>query len=122
MSVSRSLAFLWTPGSLAISALAVIVTAILGFIAWRRRGYRRTMGVLELLRLLLVGAAAVMLNQPEWVEEHRPREKPTIAVLWDASQSMQTRDVVNPATPGQPSTTRAEAVGPLADAATWASL
>ncbi len=34
------------------------------------------------------------LNQPEWIEEFRPEEKPAIAVLWDASTSMETRDVV----------------------------
>ena len=38
--------------------------------------------------------AAVMLNQPEWIEEYRPEEKPSVAVLWDASPSMDTRDVV----------------------------
>ena len=36
----------------------------------------------------------VILNQPEWVEEYHPSEKPSIGVLWDASTSMTTRDVV----------------------------
>ena len=53
-----------------------------------------SMGLLELLRLALVALVAVLLNQPEWIEEFRPEEKPTIAVLWDASASMDTRDVV----------------------------
>ena len=39
-------------------------------------------------------SVAVLLNQPEWIEEFRPEEKPAIAVLWDASTSMETRDVV----------------------------
>ena len=51
------------------------------------------MGLLELLRLVLVPLAALLLNQPEWIEEFRPEEKPAIAVLWDASASMDTRDV-----------------------------
>ena len=58
-----------------------------------RSGYRTDIGLLELLRLALVMLVAVLFNQPEWVEEYRPDEKPTIAVLWDGSTSMDTRDV-----------------------------
>ncbi|MFO0889962.1 MAG: hypothetical protein U0790_12585 [Isosphaeraceae bacterium] len=94
MSVSRALTFLWTPWTLAASIVALLVTACLGFIAWRRTGYHRGMGMLELLRLSLVGLAAVILNQPEWVEEYRPEERPAVAVLVDASNSMGTRDAV----------------------------
>lgn len=122
MNVSRSLAFFWTPASIAVSVLAVAVTAIFGFIAWRRSGGRRAMAVLELVRFALVSVAVLMLNQPEWVEEYRSKEKPAIAVLWDASQSMETRDVVDPSRPTQGATTRASAVRALADPATWAAL
>ena len=94
MSVSRSLTFLGTPWSVAVSVLVVLVTAGFCFVAWRRSGYRPSMGLLELLRLGLVAMVAVLLNQPEWIEEFRPEEKPAIAVLWDASTSMDTRDVV----------------------------
>ena len=52
------------------------------------------MGLLELLRLALVTFVAILLNQPEWIEEFRPEEKPAIAVLWDASASMDTRDAI----------------------------
>ena len=122
MSVSRSLSFLWTPWSLALSILLLLITAGLGFVAWRRSGYSRSMGLLELLRLALVAIAAVMLNQPEWIEEYRPEEKPSVAVLWDASASMETRDVV---ARGKPSTTpqsRREAIAPLAESASWLKL
>ena len=121
-SVTRSLTFLWTPWSAAASALLVLVTAVFCFLAWRRSGYRRSMLVLELTRLALVATGAVMLNQPEWVEEYRPDEKPTVAVLYDASPSMGTRDVI-PAG-GKPSqvTTRKEAIAPLVDPASWAKL
>ena len=115
MSVTRSLTFLWTPWTVAISALAVLTTAAFCFIAWRRSGYRSSMGLLELLRLVLVAMVAVMLNQPEWIEEYRPEEKPTIAVLWDASPSMETRDVVRADQPTTSATTRREAAAPLAD-------
>ena len=96
MNVSRSLTFLGTPYSVALSIIAVLATSVFCYIAWRRSGYRTSMGLLELLRLALVGFVAILLNQPEWIEEFRPEEKPAIAVLWDASASMDTRDAVRP--------------------------
>jgi hypothetical protein len=62
-------------------------------VAWRRSGFARSQGLLELVRLAIAGLVAVLLNQPEWVEEQRRAEKPVIAVLHDASRSMDTRDV-----------------------------
>ena len=47
MSVTRSLTFLASPWSLAISALVVLAAAGLGFVAWRRSGYHRSFGILE---------------------------------------------------------------------------
>ena len=122
MNVSRSLTFLWTPLTLAASIAVVLATAVLGFVAWRRSGYRRSFGMLELLRLSLVTVAAVMLNQPEWIEEYRPEEKPAIAVLYDASASMDTRDVAPSGNPGSNPSTRREAIAPVIDPASWASL
>jgi hypothetical protein len=119
-NVTRSLTFLWTPWTLALSVVALLVTAGYSFIAWRRSGYSHAMGMLELLRLALVATVAVMLNQPEWIEEFRPEEKPTIAVLWDASPSMETLDVVQADQPA--ATTRRQAVAPLADPAAWDKL
>ena len=95
MSVSRSLTFLGTPWSVAVVARGrARRRPVFCFVAWRRSGYRPSMGLLELMRLGLVGMVALLLNQPEWIEEFRPEEKPAIAVLWDASTSMDTRDVV----------------------------
>jgi hypothetical protein len=122
MSVTRSLTFLWTPLSLAASIVVVLATAGFCFVAWRRSGYRRSMGVLELIRLLLVISAAILLNQPEWVEEYRPEEKPTIAILVDDSPSMDTRDSVQSGKPGTAPQTRREAIAKLSESATWASL
>ena len=93
MTTVRSLTFLWVPWSVAVSVLIVVVTAGLCWVAWRRSGYRRDFGLLELLRLALVAFVALLFNQPEWVEEYRPEEKPSVAVLWDDSASMETRDV-----------------------------
>jgi len=122
MSVSRSLNFLWTPWSLALSILFLVFTAVLGFVAWRRSGYSRSMGLLEFLRLALVAIAAAMLNQPEWVEEYHPEEKPSVAVLWDASPSMETRDVVARGESSSSPQSRREAVAPLAEPASWLKL
>jgi hypothetical protein len=123
MTVSRSLTFLWTPWSLAISVVAVLVTAGFCFVAWRRSGYLRSVAVLELVRLGFVTLAAIMLNQPEWIEEYHPQEKPSIAVFWDASPSMETRDVLTKA--GKSSAgpmTRREAVAPLTEDRSWTKL
>ncbi len=122
MSVSRSLTFLWTPWSIAISIIMVLVASGFAFVAWRRSGYRSSMGFLELLRVAIVALAALMLNQPEWIEEFRPEEKPAIAVLWDASTSMETRDVVRGDKSSAQPQTRAEALNPLTDPASWSKL
>jgi hypothetical protein len=94
MNVSRSLTFLGTPWTIATSVVVVLFTAGFCFMAWRRASFRPSVGLLELLRFLLVATVAVLFNQPEWIEEFRPEEKPAIAVLWDASASMETRDVL----------------------------
>ena len=121
MNATRTLTFLWTPWSAGVSILVVLVTAGFCFAAWRRSGYRGSLGLLELLRLVIVAVAAVMFNQPEWIEEFRPEEKPTIAVLWDDSTSMETRDVLPAGSAGQP-TARREAIVALTDAAAWTQL
>ena len=122
MTTVHSLTFQWLPWSIAVSVLIVVVTAGLCFEAWRRSGYRRDFGLLELLRLTLVCFVALLFNQPEWVEEYRPEEKPSIAVLWDDSTSMQTRDV--PASDAASATliTRRESIARLTDSAFWQSL
>jgi hypothetical protein len=123
MNVTRSLTFLWTPLSIATSVVLVLVTAGFSFVAWRRSGYRTAIGLLEGLRVLLVAIVAVVLNQPEWVEEFRPEERPSVAVLWDASPSMETRDAVaKGAAPSTAPMKRREAIALLTETATWAKL
>jgi hypothetical protein len=127
MNATRALTFLSSSWSLAASIFVVAVTAGLCFFAWRRSGYRRDYGLVELLRLVIVVLAVVLFNQPEWVEQFRPVEKPSIAVLWDGSRSMETRDV-----PGDgeeesdgeftPLVTRRESLAPLIDSGFWKSL
>jgi hypothetical protein len=122
MNVSRSLTFLWTPWTLFGSILVVVATAGFCFMAWQRSGFRRSIGLLEALRLALVMMVVILFNQPEWVEEFRPDEKPAIAVLWDDSASMETRDVVGAAPDPTSAVSRREAIAPLTEPATWNKL
>jgi len=122
MNTVRSLTFVWAPWSVALSLAVIAVTAGLCFVAWQRSGYRRSFGLLELLRLALVTLGVILFNQPEWVEEYRPEEKPTVAVLWDNSASMETRDVTNHETASTTVKTRREAIEKLTESAFWASL
>ena len=122
MNVSRSLTFLWTSWTLVVSLLAILVTAAFCFVAWRRSGYKAKYGLLELTRLAVVILAAILLNQPEWVEEFRPDEKPSVVVLWDDSGSMATRDALDPSKPGSAPQTRHDAAQPLTLSSTWSKL
>jgi hypothetical protein len=122
MNATHSLTFLWTPVSVVASVLVVLVTAGFCWVAWRRSGYRRAIGVLELLRLVLVSLTALLLNQPEWIEETRPEERPSITVLWDASTSMDTRDVVRSDQPGTEPAARRQAIAPLTEVDYWKQL
>lgn len=121
MNSTQTLTFLWTPWSAGLAAGVVLLAAGLCFAAWRRSGYSRAQGMLELFRLALVTLMAVTLNQPEWVEEFRPDDKPAVAVLWDDSPSMGTRDVPV-SSGGSGAITRREAIAKLIDDATWAPL
>ncbi len=118
MSTS-TLTFQTTTPAMLISVIVVLVTAFLCQAAWRRSGCLRSVGLLEGLRFCLVLSVAVLLNQPEWIEEIRPPDRPTVVVLWDDSGSMATRDVLNDERPGNPPVRRSEWVQPLLDADLW---
>jgi hypothetical protein len=123
MHVSQSLRFPGATGwTIALSIVAVLVTACFCIVAYRRSGYRPSVGALELLRLVIVSIGAVLFNQPEWIEEYRREERPTVAVRWDASPSMETRDVVHGRQTTAPPMTRHESIAPLTDPAAWKEL
>lgn len=116
MIQTNSISFAWTPATAVIAIGAVIVTAVLGGIACHRRGWRGWTTGLEAMRLFAVSLAALLLGGPEWVEQYRPDEKPVVAVLWDDSASMQTRDAsIN-------AESRSDAIAPLTRADAWKSL
>lgn len=122
MSTVRSLTFVWAPWSIVVSVLVIVAAAGLCFAAWRRSGYRKDYGLLELLRLAMVCLVVLLFNQPEWIEEYRPEEKPSIAVLWDDSPSMETRDVNSSEAASTTFLTRREALARLTDSAFWGEL
>lgn len=93
MNPTRSeLIFSWTPTTLVFGIALVLVVATLSFLIWRRSGKTTAVAVSEILRLLIVVAVAITLNQPEWREIRQPDQKPSLVVLRDDSGSMATED------------------------------
>jgi len=115
----EGLRFFTTPWTVLLSAVLVLATAAVAFITWRRSGYATGTGLVELLRVVIAGLVATLLNQPEWVEEFRPDEKPVVAVLVDGSRSMDTRDVLRGG--GDPRSRR-EAVAEVSSSDFWRPL
>ena len=114
-----SLEFL-SSGSITVLGLLVIaVTGVLCWLAWHRSGYRKQTGWLELLRFVLVGLVIVTLNQPEWLKTQPPERRSTLAVLWDQSKSMETRDVLDSENVSDEPKSRAEVIQPLMSEAVW---
>ncbi len=83
----------WSALTVALTMIAAIAVVAMSLLACVRSGFRRSIVGLESLRVLIVLLAALLLNQPEWVEKFVPKQQPTIAILGDASMSMTTRDV-----------------------------
>ena len=118
-TASTSLVFTPTPTSIAVAVTFILIIAGLGFMAWRRSGFRTSTGLLEALRTLIAVCIAVTLNQPEWREVFKPENKPTLVVLADTSRSMETRDVIDATNPAAEPTSRADLAKPLTDLAAW---
>lgn len=118
----EGLRFFTTPWTVGLSMALVLAVAIVAILTWRRSGFAIGTGLVELLRVAIAVLVAVLLNQPEWVEEFRPEEKPVVAVLVDASRSMDTQDVVAAGdTPGA-TRTRRQVVADLEGESFWRSL
>ena len=122
MTGFQNLTFLATPFSVTLSIVAILGTSAVSYYAWLRSGRAKSVAKLEVLRVLIVALIAVLLNQPEWIEEYQPETKPTIAILWDDSLSMETRDVLVEGASGKEAVSRAESIKPLLDSAAWSAL
>ncbi|MEM9802130.1 MAG: hypothetical protein AAGA20_17530 [Planctomycetota bacterium] len=79
--------FVWTAG------LVLAAVAALGVRAWLRSDRRSSILFVELVRFALVVLVLTALAGPEWVRAEVPDEDPIVALLWDDSRSMDTRDV-----------------------------
>ncbi|MEI6528039.1 MAG: hypothetical protein WCP62_18575, partial [Planctomycetota bacterium] len=90
----QSLSFSTSPWLVLVSVLACAACFALSWLAIRRSGYSRGVLGLELLRCGAVLLGAILLNQPEWIQDFRSTQKPTFAILVDRSPSMQTQDVL----------------------------
>ena len=108
-----------TPLTIFVSLVVMVLVCVLAFYAWKRSGYRRSVLLLELLRVAVVGLAVFLLNQPETVTQFVPSDKPTVVVLGDASQSMATKDVGLESSSDELLRTRSKAIETLLDDATW---
>ena len=117
MKTVETLTIQWTWWSVSAGAVILACAVAVCYLAWRRSGYAKGAGMLEALRLIILALLVVTLLQPEWLEEYRPEEKPTIVVLGDASRSMETRDVGDAA--GAEMVTRAESIQPLLSKTLW---
>ncbi len=114
-----SFGFQWTTLSLAVSIAAIVGVCALSWLAWRRSGYRASVLSLECVRIAIVGFAVFLLNQPESVQEFKPRERPTVVVLGDQSLSMDTQDVGFGASSSPPLLSRRKTIAPLLDEDNW---
>ncbi len=102
-----------------LSGIVIAVAAALCWLACHRSGYNRSTIALEALRLLVICLVVVTLNQPEWLQTQQPEQRSTFVVLWDNSNSMETRDVVDAQDPSAAPKSRAETIAPLLSAERW---
>ena len=114
-----NLEFLSSSATMGLGLFIVAVTGVLCWLAWHRSGYRMKTGWLELLRFVLVCLVVVTLNQPEWLKIQPPDRRSTLAVLWDESKSMETRDVFDDQDLSGERKSRAETIQPLMSEEVW---
>jgi len=124
VTLVQGLRFQSGPWTLGLSVALLLLVAAVSAFGWWRSGFKPGFGLLEGLRLLVALLVAILLNQPEWVTEQRPLDKPTIAVLIDDSRSMETIDVraAAGADASAGALSRRAAVAALGEAAFWRSL
>ena len=114
-----SLEFLSNNSVMVLGLVIVAVTGVLCWLAWHRSGYRMQTGWLELLRFVLVCLVVITLNQPEWLKTQPPDRRSTLAVLWDQSKSMETRDVFEEQDVSGERKSRTETIQPLMSEDVW---
>ena len=119
MPEQGSLEFFSSGSVLGLGLVLIAAAGVLCWLAWHRSGYSRKTGALELLRFVLICLVVITLNQPEWLQTQLPDQRSTLAVLWDESNSMKTRDVVDTQDISSEPKSRAETIQPLMSEEVW---
>ena len=83
-----------TPWVVAVAVAFVVASVWFFFRSLKREGRGGRMTVLHVLRLIVAVALAVTLLRPERVVVKKRSEQPRVVVLYDASGSMETKDVL----------------------------
>ena len=107
------------PWALGVAGAFLIASIWFFFRSLRREGKSGWMVVLHVIRMIIAALVAVTFLRPERVVISKHNEQPRVAVLWDGSGSMATRDVV---TGDKATTSRAEWVKGQVDAKFWEPL
>ncbi len=115
------LEFFSSSSVITLGLIIIVITGVLCWFAWHRSGYRKRIGWLELLRLVLVILVVITLNQPEWLESQPPEQRSTLAILWDKSNSMLTQDIIEEQDTAAKRKSRAETIQPLMSEDVWKS-
>jgi hypothetical protein len=121
----NELHFAATPGMRALATAAFAAVLVLSFLIWRRSGGGRRIFIVEGIRVVAAALACLTLFQPEWRSRRSPDRQPVVAVLWDDSFSMSTRDMPDPkARPGDspPPVSRAAWLARLLESEFWKPL
>jgi hypothetical protein len=100
------------------SAIVAVVAISLAWVACKRSKGAARVRILELFRILLIGMAMATLWQPEWTRSIQPKNKATIAILYDVSSSMRTQDASG-TIEGQERSSRMQAIQSLASKEAW---
>lgn len=85
-----------TPLTLWLGIAALLGVASLCYLSWIRSPHPGRTAALEILRFFIASLVVLLLWQPEWRTVIHPTTKPSIAILWDHSGSMETLDAELP--------------------------
>lgn len=107
-----------------IGIIALLIIAGLCLISFKRATRPVRTGLLEFMRFMIAVVIVLMLWKPEWRTITHPEDSPEIAILWDASGSMNTQDIQLPKwlNAEQKLTTRAEYITEILKAPFWRDL
>ena len=120
----HNLHFSPTPATLAIGIGVLVLVAFLCVLSWKRSPHPKRTALLEALRFFCTLLVVLLLWKPEWLTILHPETKPRIAILWDATRSMDTLDAELPDlfSPKRGVVTRAEWTQAALDSPLWVPL